>query len=170
MQRKLAVKIFTVNQFKDMFENVFSKNISSFTGLLETKQGQIVDLHDYFHRYFMDSFAKIAFSTELRSLTSDIPIPFAQAFDRIQRVLFSRFMNPIFKFTELLDPTIKRDIDILRGFAMGIIKQRKASLHVKNDLLEMFIRMEEVDGKLSDEALCDQVLNFLFAGRDSTYL
>lgn len=167
MQRKLAAKIFTVNQFKVMFETEFSSNISSFTGLLAAKQGQIVDLQDFLHRYFMDSFAKIAFGIELGSLVSFEPIPFAIAFDRIQRILFRRFMNPIFKITESFDPSIKKDIVILRKFGMDIIKERRLSTTANNDLLQLFIEYD--DGNLSDESLCDQILNFLFAGRDSTY-
>ena len=61
MQRKLGAKIFTAKKFKTMFETVFSESISSFTELLVEKQHEVIDLHDYFHRFFLDSFAKIAF-------------------------------------------------------------------------------------------------------------
>ena len=61
MQRKLGAKIFTAKKFKTMFETVIFNGISTFTELLEKKQGQILDMHDYFHQFFLDSFAKIAF-------------------------------------------------------------------------------------------------------------
>lgn len=153
-----------------MFDEVYSKNISGFTNLLAATQKQIVDLHDYLHRYFMDSFVMIAFGVELNSLTSNKPIPFADAFDHSQRVMFKRFFNPFFKFTEWFDPSIRRDIKILRQFAMDIIRQRKENMPRKNDLLQMFLDYEDEDGKLSETALCDQVLNFLFAGRDTTFI
>ena len=175
MQRKLGAKIFTAKKFKTMFETVFSESISTFTEFLASKQGQIVDLHDYLHRYFLDSFAKIAFGVysiykvELKSLTSEKPIPFATAFDYSQVVMFNRFTNPFFKITELFMPSIRHNIKVLRNFGLDVIQSRRRSGQSKSDLLQLFMDYEDENGKLSDECLCDQVLNFIIAGRDTTY-
>jgi fatty acid omega-hydroxylase len=65
MQRKIGSKIFTAKKFKDLFDSVFQENITVFTDHLKKKSGSVVDMHDLFHRFFLDSFSKIAFGVIL---------------------------------------------------------------------------------------------------------
>ena len=83
--------------------------------------------------------------------------------------MFNRFINPFFRITELFDSSIRRDIKLLRQFGLDLIQRRKTSNVAKHDLLQLFMDYEDENGKLSDETLCDQVLNFIIAGRDTTY-
>lgn len=64
-QRKLSAKIFTARTFKSSFKNVFSSTVNSFVERLDNSLGQTVDMHDLFHRYFLDSFSLIAFSVRM---------------------------------------------------------------------------------------------------------
>lgn len=43
-------------------ESVFPTNISRLSAIIESKIGEPLDIHDYLHRYFLDSFVNIAFS------------------------------------------------------------------------------------------------------------
>lgn len=63
MQRKTAAKVFTTRAFKNLFDTVFVEKITLLEEALDSfvQSGKKVDMHDLFHRYFLDSFAKIAF-------------------------------------------------------------------------------------------------------------
>ncbi|KAJ3268957.1 Protein kinase alk2 [Terramyces sp. JEL0728] len=170
MQRKLASKIFTARAFKSNIETVFADNIQTFLQVIKDRDGQAVDLHDLFHRFFMDSFGEIAFGIEIQSLTKD-KVPFAQAFDRIQKVTSERFFNPFFNLTDkFIYPNFNEDIKLIREFGLQVINDRRKEENLqRNDLLSLFMNYENEDGsKLTDDQLIDHVLNFLIAGRDTT--
>jgi cytochrome P450 len=61
-QRKLSARLFTAKTFKTSFETVFMSNITSFIHRLDDSLDKPVDMHDLFHRFFLDSFSKIAFN------------------------------------------------------------------------------------------------------------
>ncbi|KAJ3322243.1 Protein kinase alk2 [Boothiomyces sp. JEL0866] len=170
MQRKLASKIFTARAFKANIETVFASNIQTFLKVIKDKNDQPIDLHDMFHRFFMDSFGEIAFGIEIHSLTRD-QVPFAQAFDRIQKVTSQRFFNPFFNITDrIMYPNVKEDIKLIREFGLKVINDRRQEANTpRNDLLSLFMNYTNEDGtKLTDDQLIDHVLNFLIAGRDTT--
>ncbi|KAJ3308867.1 Protein kinase alk2 [Boothiomyces sp. JEL0838] len=170
MQRKLASKIFTARAFKSNIETVFSSNMQTFIKVLKEKDGQAVDLHDMFHRFFMDSFGEIAFGIEIQSLTKD-NVPFAQAFDRIQQATSQRFFNPFFSMTDrFIYPNFDADIKMIREFGLKVINDRRQEVNVaRNDLLSLFMNYKSEEGSpLTDDQLIDHVLNFLIAGRDTT--
>ena len=57
---------------------------------------------------------------------------------------------------------------MIREFGLNIVHKRKLTKMAQSDLLQLFIDYEDEQGKLSDETLCDQVTNFIMAGRDTT--
>ena len=61
MQRKLGVKVFTTKTLKTVIETVFPQKMTILTGIITSSVGGSIDLHDYLHRYFLDSFAQISF-------------------------------------------------------------------------------------------------------------
>jgi long-chain fatty acid omega-monooxygenase len=60
-QRKLSAKLFTARTFRTSFETVFMSTITSFIQRLDDSLEKPIDMHDLFHRFFLDSFSKIAF-------------------------------------------------------------------------------------------------------------
>ncbi|KAI8895326.1 cytochrome P450 [Globomyces pollinis-pini] len=169
-QRKVASRIFTTNAFKRIFETVFQDNGHQLLNLMKVSQEQqtTIDLHDILHRYFLDSFGKIAFGLDLKGLTMRDD-EFALCFDKSQKHMAFRFYNPFWKLIELLNPKVKRDMKYVRKVAMDIVQDRKNSLEPMNDLLTSFMEYKTSDGAgLKDEELVDQVLNFIIAGRDTT--
>ncbi|KAJ3254039.1 Protein kinase alk2 [Boothiomyces macroporosus] len=173
MQRKIGVKIFTIKTFRDIFHPVFSRNIQILSKILEEKAatGKHADMSDLFHKYFLDSFGRVAFGSDLNSLLQD-HVPFAQAFDNAQEAITSRFYDPFWRINEKLNgDKVGKDIKLVRDFARNIVREAKKTEHQneKTDLLAMFRAHKNEDGTiLSDEELVDQVLNFLVAGRDTT--
>ncbi|KAJ2999079.1 Protein kinase alk2 [Globomyces sp. JEL0801] len=170
-QRKVGSKIFTTNAFKKLFNTVFMDNIGSLLNILSSASlsNQPIDIHDIFHRFFLDSFGKIAFGVNLECLSMKED-PFATSFDRSQRALVQRFFNPLWKLSDYLNPIHTRDIAFVRDVGYKMIQQRKNSQKVyENDLLALFMNYRTEDGvELNDNQLVDQVINFIIAGRDTT--
>jgi cytochrome P450 len=171
MQRKVGARIFTTRVFKKLFETVFLDNIHTLNFILENsiKNEKIVDIFDLMLRYFLDSFAKIAFSAKLDCL-SDSPLPFAVAFDKSQTKLMKRFLTPFYKLTEYFDPHIKKDFEFVRNFGRELIRERRANpkQEQEQDLLQLFMDYSQDGVQLTEEQLIDQVINFIIAGRDTT--
>ena len=146
-------------------------NIKKLIPLLAShaKEEKIIDMQDVFYRFFMDSFGKIAFGTDINSLSMK-DVPFAQSFDRAQSVLKFRFLNPAFKWTELFNPEVSKDFETVHEFGMKIVKDRRMGVGVQNDLISLFMNYKNTDdgSMLTDEQLVDHVINFLIAGRDTT--
>ncbi|KAJ3373747.1 Protein kinase alk2 [Kappamyces sp. JEL0680] len=171
-ERKVASKVFTTKAFKNIFETVFMDNIHRLIAILNQKAESMeqVDMHDLFLRFFMDSFAKIAFGIEMDSLSGK-DVPFANSFDRGQTFLVDRFFNPFFKIKEMLDGKIQLDFQLVRDFGRKVVEDRRAGLLDTSEvnLISLFEKYRDDDGNaLTDEQMIDQVVNFLIAGRDTT--
>ncbi|KAJ3322246.1 Protein kinase alk2, partial [Boothiomyces sp. JEL0866] len=171
-QRKLAAKILTNRNFKINIETVFTDNIKIFVGVLNqaVKNGDSVDMHSIFHRYFMDSFGKIAYGIDMGSLSNGIP-NYVASFDRSQNTMGDRFINPFYRLSDLLNSNLKTDVKLIREFGRNVVEDRKKGLHTgnKSDLLSLFMEQRNEDGsELSTDELADHVINFILAGRDTT--
>ncbi|KAI9325746.1 cytochrome P450 [Zopfochytrium polystomum] len=190
-QRKLAANIFTIQNFKEIIENTFSEKILVlvfvFDAAVESKEK--VNLYDLFLRFTMDGFCKIAFGTEINSLTAKERPAFAIAFDRIERVWMKCFLLPFAKVMEHLTTEGRqflRDVLLIHNFSRSIVDQRLAlakSPHTaadlpQRDLLALMINAtsststnkEATHDAQRRRTLADGLYNFLTAGRDSTGL
>ncbi|KAJ3251377.1 Protein kinase alk2 [Boothiomyces macroporosus] len=171
-QRKLAAKILTNRNFKVNIETVFTDNIQIFINVLNqaVQEGQDVDMHSLFHRYFMDSFGEIAYGIEMGSLSKGIP-NYVASFDRSQSTMGDRFINPFYRLADMLNPFLKTDVKLIREFGRKVVEDRKNGVHAgnKSDLLSLFMEQRNEDGtELSTDELADHVINFILAGRDTT--
>ncbi|KAJ3251378.1 Protein kinase alk2 [Boothiomyces macroporosus] len=171
VQRKLSAKILTNRNFKLNIETVFSENIGIFIGVLNAvaESQTPVDMHSLFHRYFMDSFGKIAYGIDLNSLSQGIP-SYVVSFDRTQNTMGDRLVNPFFPIVDFFNPYLKNDIKMIREFGEKVVKDRVGEPHNdRNDLLSLFLSHCNEDGsKLTTEELADHVISFILAGRDTT--
>lgn len=166
MQRKLGARVFTTRAFKRIFETVFDRNVKIFKSILEVNRDKCLNMHDYLHRYFLDSFAEIAFGEKLNTMQNDNN-EFAMAFDHSNEVISGRFFSATWSFMENLDSTIPRDIQTVRDFGLKLVRKRKADKIQHEDLLSLFMNYDE--GSLTEEELVDQVINFIIAGRGIFY-
>jgi cytochrome P450 len=164
-QRKIASNIFTVSNFRDYFFEVVQEESSVLCSVLE--KTDVVDLHDLFHRYTLDSFMRIGFGHELKSIVSDEHLAFSSAFNRSQTIVNDRFFNPFWRVTEVVTgqaAQMKQDIKTMDNFVYKIIKERRQSDDIeKKDLLSLFMEKE-----YDDKDLRDVVMNMIIAGRDTT--
>lgn len=187
-QRKVSSRIFHVKNFRDFFMDVFREELVTTLEILKAhaKSGEVIDIYDVFHRFTLDSFAKIGFGTDLGILDQFLkgnkePVPFASAFDSSQSFVQERFTNPFWKITEYLDGTkskLKHSVQIIDDFAYKVIAERRADpeLHEKTDLLSRFIHLsmgcnDKNDSEVpvfNDKELRDIIMNLIIAGRDTT--
>ncbi|KAG0278086.1 hypothetical protein BGZ95_004752 [Linnemannia exigua] len=168
-QRKMASHIFNVKAFRNE-----SVTVNDYLGKM-SDDGQVVDIHNLFYLYTLDSFGEISFGQSFGCLkTPEEEVEFAAAFDRLNTVVFNRLFSGSYKFREWAtgqDKEVARDKKIITDFALGVIRHRRKHGYDKpqKDLLQLCMDMDGDDGEpLSDEMLKDLVLNFIIAGRDTT--
>ncbi|KAJ3109800.1 hypothetical protein HDU97_000030 [Phlyctochytrium planicorne] len=194
-QRKTAANIFNVKNFKEFVGVVFAEEMDLFSNRLSQSatSNATINLQDLFFRFTLDGFARIGFGVDLGCMTRTDTIPFATAFDDAQNRMQYRFVQPLWWVEEItanmgVGPGAKQkaNVKVIREFAMGIIAKRKEELKRKieegleeeaeddetgknKDLLGYLMDVKDENGNLpSDEDLCDYVLNFIIAGRDTT--
>ena len=173
VQRKIASNIFTVRNFRDFFINVFWDGIGQVLEVLRehSSNGKQVDLHQVFHMYTLESFAKIGFGLDLRLFqdASEESMAFARAFDKAQNITDKRFFNPLWKVTEKLtgaDRDFKECQRVMKAFSKKVIDERRENGigHGEEDLLSRFMER----GIYNGDQLHDIVINMIIAGRDTT--
>ncbi|KAF9092869.1 Protein kinase alk2 [Mortierella sp. AD031] len=176
-QRKMASHIFNVKAFRNYTSTVFVKESNIVTDYLGTMadEGKVVDIHNLFYLYTLDSFGEISFGQTFGCLkTPEEEVEFAAAFDRLNTVVFNRLFAGSYKFREWVTGEAKqvtKDKKIITDFALNVIRHRRVHGYDKpqKDLLQLCMDVDGDDGKpLSDEMLKDLVLNFIIAGRDTT--
>ncbi|KAI8833183.1 cytochrome P450 [Chytridium lagenaria] len=182
-QRKLAANIFNVKNFKEYVGVVFAEEMTLFNQRLEgnAARGEKINLSDLFFRFTLDGFCRIGFGADLGCMTQDEPIPFAVAFDEAQNRMQNRFVQPLWWLEEMISSVggqHKKNVKVIREFGMEIIRKRKEEMRKeeeegtggeRNDLLTYLMAAKDENGNLpTDEDLCDYVLNFIIAGRDTT--
>lgn len=175
-QRKTAANIFSVKNFREFVGIVFKEEMDLVISKVNDSLSTPIDVHDLFFRFTLDGFAKIGFGTELNCMNTD-SVPFAVAFDRCQATMDFRFWSPLWKLEEMIffwkKIQIRKDIKTIRDFGLELIKKRRSEGDIdcnsRADLLTLFMRAKDAEGKpFSDELLCDFILNFIIAGRDTT--
>lgn len=180
-QRKTASNIFSVGNFREFFIEVFKEESKKVLQILENfaEREEPIDVHDIFHRFTLESFAKIAFGQNLGILDEFLngnktPVEFANAFDQISYIVTKRFYQPFWGITELIDGSrwkIYTYQKIIKSYAMKVITERRMDPDREQycDLLSRFMNTKLEDGSYySDEELIFIVLNLLIAGRDTT--
>ena len=174
-QRKTASHIFTVKNFRDFFLTVFREEAQKLALILQKSAAhqEVVDLHDLFHRYTLDSFMRIAFGVDLHILDTYLqgekrPVAFAAAFDAAQRITDARIFNPFWKWTELVDGSAKimrEAITVMDDFAYDVVRSRRQDPRASeySDLLSRFLTVKADDSgrKYSDRELRDIVMNMV---------
>ncbi|KAG9064067.1 hypothetical protein KI688_003246 [Linnemannia hyalina] len=179
-QRKMASHIFNVSAFRHYTSEVFVKEsyiVADYLGMIAEEE-RTVDIHKLFYLYTLDSFGEISFGQSFGCLDSpeEGTVEFAEAFDRLNTIVFNRVFTPGWQLTEFLTSRgrqIRKDKQTIASFALKIIRDRRIHGYDKpqKDLLQLCMDMQDVeDGRrLSDEVLKDMVLNFIIADGTRIY-
>ncbi|KAG0244348.1 hypothetical protein BGW41_008112 [Actinomortierella wolfii] len=176
-QRKLASHIFNVKAFRDYTNNVFVRESEIVCAYFDkiAEQGTVVDVHDIFLKFTLDSFGEVSFGQSFGCLDDPSKeVPFAISFDRLNAQCGDRLFKGPWKLVERLTgayKTVAYDRKVITEFALNIIRNRRKEGYHKpqKDLLQLFMEATDEDNNpLSDEMLKDSVLNFIIAGRDTT--
>ncbi|KDN52517.1 cytochrome P450 [Tilletiaria anomala UBC 951] len=194
-QRKRASHIFSAGQFRNWVQTTVHGELKQVFSLLQevasrkSSGSNKILLPELFFRYTLSSFSKMAFSADLKCLSSspdvlETPVPFATAFDFAQCVINERFVYPGFQIYELFSSNgrkMRQAIQQLRKTGLEIIsdrierrqqeqkhgadapKEKRAIEKDGKDMLDLFM-----DITTDPEDLLVVVMNFLIAGRDTT--
>ena len=177
--RKATAHIFTRNLFEGVISDCINEDLSIVQQIFDKRSvdGQSFDLSSIFFAFTLSSFTKICFGADLGCLTPDMdndtqPPPFAVAFNAAQVTLNRRFVNPWWKFTEMISGTGRRHreaVKIIDDTAYGFVDARLSKDHIDNgkqDVLKLYQGLKDDDGNvLTRKQLRDAVLNLIIAGR-----
>ena len=155
-QRKLAARIFTVNNFKASMCDAFRRNAAAVQAVLARRAGAPVDIQDLWFRFTMDSIGELGFGVQMGTLQEAMGgggggggtargLLFARAFDSAHRRMLS-FKHSLLTLLsiDLLPPPFRQlgravfsrlngnavgffaDIAALDSFSYKLIRQRRA--------------------------------------------
>ncbi|KAI7819906.1 cytochrome P450 [Gamsiella multidivaricata] len=176
-QRKLASHIFNVKAFREYTSDVFVIEGQRVVDYLTkaADEGTVVDLHELFLKFTLDSFGTISFGKSFGCLESmDEKVDFAVSFDDLTATCSDRLLDPLWKIRESLTGVHKKamyDKDLIGKHALAIIeKRRREGYHAeKKDLLQLFMEVRDENGQpLTDDYIASIILNATIAGRDTT--
>ncbi|KCV69391.1 hypothetical protein H696_03822 [Fonticula alba] len=175
-QRKITSHMFNVSNFRNGMTHVFRFHLRELCSVLETKLAKPVDLHEFFHRFTLDSICQIAFGKNLGSIRNS-RLPFVVAWDTtnetvIYRMILHRYIRQLF----IAEENVSYKVKLLRGFARDIIQERRDEqardlerFNSRSDLLSLYLARTDDTGQMfTDDYLIDMVLNIIIAGRDTT--
>ncbi|KAI8348322.1 cytochrome P450 [Mortierella sp. GBAus27b] len=185
MQRKTASNVFTTRLFRDLVQSAFKEaahelgdNLVKFERRSTDNDPCYFDLQQEFAKMTLDAFGKVSFGIEFNSMSDEGNNDFGQAFDFMTRRIEMRAVEPFWRISEWIIPSLRRKIrqsldTINQAAYKAIAKRRIESPEDKEvrrrDLLDYFIDHEYEDGsRLTDVELRDIFLNFMIAGRDTT--
>ncbi|KAF8411570.1 hypothetical protein HHK36_004125 [Tetracentron sinense] len=147
------------------------------------KQSLVVDLQDVFQRFTFDSTCILASGSDPGCLSIDFPdAPFSKAFDDIEEALFFRHIVPesYWKLLRWLgigeERKLSRAWETLDYFIAKLITMKREEMSKRKKMKEDHEEEERVDllasymvdDNYNEKFLRDNVLNFIFAGRDTT--
>lgn len=152
-----------------------------------SKHGLVVDLQDVFKRFTFDASCVFVTGYDPCSLSIEQPsVPFLNALDiMLEAILFRSIMpKKVWKLKRWLgvgiEKKLSRACQTLDDFIARRISMKREELSEETkcnnseqgvDLLTSYMNEKEIAGlKFDDKFLRDTILNFIFAGRDTTSL
>ncbi|WVZ06964.1 hypothetical protein V8G54_020310 [Vigna mungo] len=158
VQRKVASYEFTTSSLRNFIVNSITTELQTRLLPILSKASQtnrVLDLQNLLERFSFDNICKLAFNVDPACLGGDCTAgtDFMSAFEDATKLSSER--------------RLRESITTVHEFADSIIRSRlEAKEHTRDDedLLSRFSRTKES----SPEFLCDVVISFILAGRDST--
>ncbi|TMW62727.1 hypothetical protein Poli38472_005345 [Pythium oligandrum] len=184
-QRKTSVNLFTARALRETMSETMRKYTRVLLNIFDRKSenGTSIDLVKIFSRFTIEAFAEIGFGIEMKCLDAEEEHPLQRAFDSAQRMIVLRFQRPpvVWKLQRFLnigaEKQLKEDIKVVDETVFGIISKSLANRHTRKatetpNLVSIFLdRAQDAadeDGNVDPTFLRDMVVNFIFAGRDTT--
>ncbi|KAG0228350.1 hypothetical protein BGW41_003449 [Actinomortierella wolfii] len=183
MHRKTASHVFSTKIYRQLIDGTFHEHTQHLCAVLDraAASGKPVDLQALFLRLTLDAFAKLSFGLDIDSLGKDGQDPFGSAFDFAVQQTDMRFLNPLWRITEVFSGSarkMRQSVAVIDRYAYDAIRKRKQEtseererrqVNGREDLLDLFLKYRDDEGRaLSDVELRDVYVNFIIAGRDTT--
>ncbi|KAF8981542.1 hypothetical protein BGZ46_002622 [Entomortierella lignicola] len=176
-QRQQTVAIFNIKAFREFTTGAFvvqGKKVIDYLGKV-ADEGTVVDLQNLLLNFTMDTFGVISFGENFGCLSkNDELAPFSKAMDGLLVTVGGRLKNPFWKITEYLNGHSKEasaNGKILHDLSQAIIeKRRREGFHgEKKDLLQLLLEGKDENGEqMPDDLIIDNIITFMFGGRDTT--
>ncbi|XP_049936008.1 cytochrome P450 704C1-like isoform X2 [Nymphaea colorata] len=182
-QRKVASYEFSTKMLRDLSSVVFRRNGAVLAQKISDnlEADQPMDMHELLTKYSMNTIFEVGFGLKLNILdgSNEEAIAFAKAFDESNALTFHRYVDLFWKverfFNVGTEATLRKNIAVIDEFIYKIISSRRKqylchqSSYVKEDILSRFLLESEKNPEtMNDRYLRDIILNFMFAGKDTT--
>ncbi|XWS32290.1 hypothetical protein CRYUN_Cryun23aG0147200 [Craigia yunnanensis] len=182
-QRKLASFEFSTRVLRDFSCSVFRKNAAKLVRAISelAVSGQAFDMQNMFMKFTLDSMFKVGFGIDLNCLdgSSKEGNTFMKAFDDTNEMVYWRYLDPFWKLKRSLnigsEATLNKNIKVIHNFVDNVISTKRKQLamerdtNVKEDILQRFlVESEKNPEKMNDKYLREIILNFIFAGKDTS--
>lgn len=174
MQRKVASYEFSMRSLRTlMFDTVQEEITTRLMPLLSRAcdRDETLDLQDILKRFSFDNICRLTVGVDPGCLHPSLPnLEFEQAFDDATGAVTSRFMNPHWKLFQTLALFSERRLHTavakIRKFLLSVIRKRRKEINQSPHRVDLLSRFMESEN-LSDEFLCDMLVSFFQAGRDT---
>lgn len=193
-QRKTVSALFSKRALRDSMAAVIQQRAQVLYSVLANRRSdQPVDLSRLLSRFTMETFAEIGFGIRMDCLQRESEHPFQTAFDRAQRAIAVRFLQPrwAWKLARWLqvgrEKQLQQDLAVINSTVVGIIEracqrhrrdhhscdvddvEQEAEQQRASDIVSLFLDSMQEDGAADVDPmyLRDIVVTFVMAGRDS---
>ena len=132
-QRKVASHMFNQRTMRDHMTGVFVSHGKSFVQKCGTLSDGSFDIQDLYFRYTLDAIGEIAFGQKLGALEAQESPAFARAFDQANATCEFRFLNPVWRLSQLFLPSeiqCRENMAFLKNFSANIISTRRLELEL----------------------------------------
>ncbi|GAB9473895.1 hypothetical protein Gpo141_00011039 [Globisporangium polare] len=180
LQRKVAGKVFTANNFRLFSEQVFHKYALKMVGIINLQQGQC-DMNVVSGQYTMQAIFDIGCGVPLRDVDASLGLQFVDAMAFVVKNSVDRvFLQPYFRFFGWLMPSEykrKKCEQLINTLAEGLLEKRlkesEAEIAPRSDIMSLFIKkarglIDEGSSVLDVKTLRSIFLTFIIAGWDTT--
>ena len=178
--RKVASRIFSMRNLK---QHTFGCGVRNAQRLItKMKQLKVMDIHDLFGRFTLQSFVESAFGEHLKIIESaPNSHPFNDSFDETLNLLMMRYGDPFwkikrkYKIGQREGRDIPNNFKILNDFVYNVIDSRRNKKLFTDengkemyDLLSLFMkfRKNNDDSANFTKEIRDITMNFITAARD----
>jgi cytochrome P450 len=192
--RKTSAHLFKMNKFKGNILEVFNDDLNQLINVFKAKANTVIDIHDYLHRFTLESISRVAFGISLGCITNP-EINFAKDFDYCTACINDSFLNPLWLFERYFTPKGWKyfaALSRINRYSNSIIQERRKEIargdgKDKSDLLTLYLNQDTFQDVFTtsaadapsqealnafmeptDKNMRDVILNMVIAGRDTT--
>ena len=180
-QRVIAAQMFNRRQLSERMSQVFGSHAQDFVQALKMNADKGIsefDIQQYFYCYTFDAINSVAFNRDVNTLKGkQDDVDFMNAFHKIQGIIPSRIINPVWKFNRFFqcsetEREITKCLKVVNNYVYKVADDYLSEdLDLADDrtMTGLFIHQSKEEGLEPDrELIRDLIMNFVLAGRDTT--